>query len=108
MDYVCGGEAAWVKRINTNHLCWKHLCAILQLKFLEVFEFIFHIKACYHRLILCTTTDNLVMYRSMAFGKTVMNPLPSASHSLACKNPYRAVVFSPFSPEPHFYKSLNS
>ena len=64
---------------------------------------LFHIEACYHRQILCTTTDTFFVYPNMAFGNTATNPSPRASHPDACKNP-RAVDVTPFETVAHLYK----
>ena len=62
---------------------------------------LFHIEACYHRWILCATTDNFFTYPNMAFGNMAMNPSPRASHPDACKIP-RAVDVTPFATVAHF------
>jgi len=62
---------------------------------------LFHIEACYHGWILCTT------YPNMAFGNMATNLSPSATHPDACKIP-RAVDVTPFATVAHFYKSGNS
>lgn len=65
---------------------------------------LFDTEACYHRLMLCTTTDNFFMYPNMAVGNMAMNLSPSAIHPDACKNP-RALDVTPLATVAHFCKS---